>query len=48
MARMYTRESKSNNSKLTPNQEIINFLLNYSKSLFILETESYRFEINKN
>jgi len=43
MAKIYTTESK-----LTPQPHIVSFLLNYSKSLCILETEKYSFEINKN
>lgn len=48
MAKIYSPESKQNNSKLTPKSETINFLLNYSKSLCVLETEKYSFGINKN
>jgi len=48
MANIYSAESKKNNSKLTPKSETIKFLLDYSNSLCVLETEKYSFEINKN
>jgi len=48
MANLYSTQSKNNNSKLTPSPATIGFLMSYSKSLCVLESRNYSFEINKN
>ena len=41
-------EKKFFNSSLQPKSETINFLINYSKSLSIIELNSKKLEINSN
>ena len=48
MANNYTSFQSKNNSKLNPKTETVRFLLDYSRSLCVIETDNYNFEINKN
>jgi len=45
---MYTTSSEKGNSKLSPSDETIKFLLNYSKSLSVMKTKNYCFQMIKN
>ena len=48
MAKLYTSSQPLNNFKLNPKKETIKFLLDYSKSLCVIETGNYSFDIIKN
>jgi len=48
MAKIYSKENFKTNETLKPKAETIDFLLNYSKSISILKTDNYLFEVNKN
>lgn len=43
MAKLYSKFSQKNN-ELTPKEETVNFLLNYSKALKIINCDKMKFE----
>ena len=47
MQKNYSKEKKLN-STIQPKSETINFLINYSKSLSIIELKSEKIELNLN
>ena len=46
MAKLYSKTT--NQIKLNPKKETLNFLLNYSKALRILDCKTEKFKINLN
>lgn len=48
MENTYLNNATKKNSNLIPEQETIDFILQYSKSLNVIKNKDFTFEINKN
>ena len=44
MAKIYSEDSINNIENLTPTEETVNFLLNYSKALSVISYNKLKFE----
>ena len=44
MAKIYFKESTENAKDLKPKEETVNFLLNYSKALSVINCQELKFE----
>ena len=44
MAKLYTNKSVENFNELKPKEETVNFLLNYSKALSVINCNGMKFE----
>ena len=44
MAKLYTNNSVEKSNKLKPKEETVNFLLNYSKALSVINCNKMKFE----
>ncbi len=44
MAKLYSQQQKHQSSKLLPKEETINFLLNYSKALSVINYNKLKFD----
>jgi hypothetical protein len=44
MAKLYSENSIKNLNELEPNEETVNFLLNYSKALSVINCNKWKFE----
>lgn len=47
MAKLYTKKTQST-QKMLPEQETVNFILNYSKALKIVKVGNEKIELNAN
>lgn len=48
MANTYSENIEKKYSSMIPKKEIVDFLLQYSKSLDVIKSNNYTFEVNKN